>query len=333
MCRRNETSDKDAEDQSLVKLKKHLAKANRLLDKLREMAAVHSKIYSTIQMKASGFSFTGEGDTTVCEQCFLKVSNWTKDMVPHRIHAQLSPTCPYVREMKLSIPVVANNNVLPDTDCTLKSSLFEATLLQKVRVNSYARWPHRSIDFTKAMVSAGWFYCNIDDRVLCIYCKSICHQWQPETDDPCEVHRTVSPTCLFVQTRITPRLIDTKIILSATIIHLNPLRFLSVNDDVPRHHQYENQSNRRQSFQNGFGIVSQAFIEELVANGFFCTNNGTQITCFWCAGSLYNWNIKDNLMVEHVRWFPNCRHAKSQCDQNLYDQIQESQHKYQSLFK
>lgn len=314
MCRHNETSDKDVDDQSLTILEKSLAKLRRLLDELGKMSAVHSKNFSPIQMKASGFSFTGEGDTAVCERCFLKVSNWTKDMVPHQVHAQKSPTCPV-------------------TDCSLKSSLFEATALQKVRVNSYARWPHRSIDFTKAMVSAGWFYCNIGDQVLCIYCKSICHRWQPQTDDPCEVHRKVSPTCPFVQTRITPRLISTNIILSGTIIHHDPLRLLSVNDDVPVHYQYENESNRRQSFQKWSDIVSEAFIEKLVANGFFRTNNGTRITCFWCSGSLDSWNSKDNLMVEHVRWFPNCRFAQSQCHQNLSDQIQESQHKYQSLSK
>ncbi|CAF4854486.1 unnamed protein product, partial [Rotaria sp. Silwood2] len=47
------------------------------------------------------------------------------------------------------------------------------------------------------MISAGWFSCNINDRVICIYCNTIFHEWT-NNDDPIEVHKRLSPKCPFV---------------------------------------------------------------------------------------------------------------------------------------
>ena len=55
------------------------------------------------------------------------------------------------------------------------------------------------------MIAAGFFCCNVEDRVICIYCNLICQQWSGETDDPCEVHRTLSAHCPYVQSKLIRR--------------------------------------------------------------------------------------------------------------------------------
>ncbi|CAF5175876.1 unnamed protein product, partial [Rotaria magnacalcarata] len=47
-------------------------------------------------------------------------------------------------------------------------SLNESELIREARITSLSHWPH----FTpscEAMISAGWFSCNFNDRVICIY--------------------------------------------------------------------------------------------------------------------------------------------------------------------
>jgi hypothetical protein len=52
------------------------------------------------------------------------------------------------------------------------------------------------------MIEAGFFYCNVGDRVICIYCNLICQQWAPHIDDPWEVHETLSPHCPYVKSKL-----------------------------------------------------------------------------------------------------------------------------------
>ncbi|CAF0773907.1 unnamed protein product [Adineta steineri] len=48
------------------------------------------------------------------------------------------------------------------------------------------------------MTDAGFFSCNVADRVICIYCNLICQQWIPTSDDPSHIHRILSPKCSYI---------------------------------------------------------------------------------------------------------------------------------------
>jgi hypothetical protein len=63
--------------------------------------------------------------------------------------------------------------------------------------------------------------------------------------------------------------------------------------------------------------------DELIRAGFFYTGTKTIVTCFYCNGSLQNWEAKDNPAIEHARWFPHCDFAKYICGAELYWKIQE----------
>ncbi|CAF4322845.1 unnamed protein product, partial [Rotaria sordida] len=42
-------------------------------------------------------------------------------------------------------------------------------------------------------------------------------------------------------------------------------------------------------------------VDDLVRAGFFYTGNKTIMTCFYCNGSLQNWDPNDNPTIEHAR--------------------------------
>jgi hypothetical protein len=68
--------------------------------------------------------------------------------------------------------------------------------IYKTLVNTFSNWPLITPSASD-MISAGWSYTNIADRVMCFYCNALCHKWI-ETDRPYEIHRLKSPQCPFV---------------------------------------------------------------------------------------------------------------------------------------
>ncbi|CAF4757133.1 unnamed protein product, partial [Rotaria sp. Silwood2] len=85
---------------------------------------------------------------------------------------------------------------------SVSNTLIETNSLQQVRRRTFSHWPHRTVPSSAQMIEAGFFYCNVCDRVICIYCNLVSQQWTPYTDDPCELHRTLSPNCIYVRTRL-----------------------------------------------------------------------------------------------------------------------------------
>ena len=49
---------------------------------------------------------------------------------------------------------------------------------------------------------------------------------------------------------------------------------------------------------------------ELIQNGFFYTNIGDSVTCFYCDVTLKQGEKTDCIETEHLKWEPNCLFAK-----------------------
>ncbi|CAF4486589.1 unnamed protein product, partial [Rotaria magnacalcarata] len=166
--------------------------------------------YSPNEMLAAGFIYINRGDTTRCILCELEVSEWTFDMDPLTIHVERSPLCTFVQnwlplnKYKQSTPLQSP----PKLDLFIRASkrqktevkpiLYEVDRFKHIRYRSFYRWPQSTV-FCSRMVEAGFFSCNIEDRVICMYCDLICQRWNLEIDDPSEVHKILSPNCLFVK--------------------------------------------------------------------------------------------------------------------------------------
>ncbi|CAF3393989.1 unnamed protein product [Rotaria sp. Silwood1] len=326
-------------------------------------------VHSVNFLEAAGFHYTHVGDTARCNDCQLEVASWTLDMNPFSVHAQRSPNCKFVKSIKSSTEVLsftsshtstAINIDLPTTDSSKEEDMpskrqkIEATsrsietppfveveMVKKVRRQTFSHWPHRTSPSQTQMIQAGFFNCNVGDRVICIYCNLICQQWTPHTDDPCEVHKTLSPKCPFVVNMLIRREATPPSIINLSSVTNGTSAVAGVVDAFRSHEivlaaacnsYYIEIPKRHQSFAT-WPNEPLPSVDDLVRAGFFYNGTGTIVTCFYCNGSLQNWGANDNPIIEHARWFPHCGYAKQLCGDDLYRKIQESKRSVQERTK
>ncbi|CAF0818435.1 unnamed protein product [Didymodactylos carnosus] len=229
----------------------------------------------------------------------------------------------------------------PISSTTISRDFAEVETIRHVRKRTYSHWPHR-IPSRNQMVEAGFFNCNVGDRVICIYCHAICQQWT-HNDDPIEIHKVLSPHCPYVKSVIrentsanniqivneTSRLASQTVSVSGTSGPTNN----NNNNDVWRRDEivltaawniaYTEIPKRYATFAT-WPNEPLPPVDDLVKSGFYYTGTKAIVTCFYCNGSLQNWGQNDNPMIEHARWFPHCAYARQLCGDDLYRRIQES---------
>jgi baculoviral IAP repeat-containing protein 2/3 len=337
-----------------------------MLSTLVNKLGVHTASY----MNAAGFQYTGDRDTAKCTHCGLEISHWTLDMNPFTIHSERNPNCSFIRSLKPSSLSQNNSSSSPSTINTkttlisneqgnpskrqktetvntesISNTLVETDILQQVRRRTFSHWPHRTIPSSAQMIEAGFFNCNVGDRVICTYCNLICQQWTPHTDDPCEVHKTLSPHCIYVKAKLIRPAASSIMILnespvgaatanshSLTVHNHDPLRSNEIVHTAACNPAYTEIPKRQASFAT-WPAENLPSVDDLVRAGFFYTGTKTIVTCFYCNGSLQNWGPNDNPMIEHARWFPHCAYAKQLCGDELYRKIQESKRAQQERAK
>lgn len=300
-------------------------------------------IYSSIQMKTAGFRYTGENDTAQCPLCKLSVSNWTKDMKPFTVHVERSPQCSFIRsQLSMSHSELNDQENPPKRQKTDSNSsqpknnfkLIEVKTLQRIRRQTFSHWSRRTKPSTEQLIAAGFFGCNVGDRVICLYCNLICQQWTSDTEDPSEVHKTLSPRCPYVLSMLTyPEFSPTLILNDIStnnlnnqahgLNNMNEHRFDQIVYTRPCHAMYSDITKRHGSFAT-WSQESAPPVDELVRAGFFYSGTGNVVTCFYCGGSLQNWGATDNPINEHARWFGQCPYAKQLCGDELHRKIQEA---------
>ncbi|CAF4406551.1 unnamed protein product, partial [Rotaria magnacalcarata] len=296
--------------------------------------------HTSVQMSSAGFTYAGDGDTMRCNTCKLEVSEWSSDMIPFDVHIQQSPDCSFVQNFMLKSFIKSDNR----ENCAKRQKLdsyrerceqirrfFEINKLKEIRHRTYSHWSCEMKPFVDRLITAGFFATAVKDRVICLHCDLICQDWQTETDDPSEVHRTRSSTCPYVLSKLIPRNPPSTIILnensttnqtldtSSTLQH----PFEQIVSTAPIHPEYSEITQRQQSFTI-WSHESAPPVDELVRAGFFYTGIDNNLTCFYCGGSFQNWNINNNPITEHARCFPHCQHAKQLCEDDLHRKIEET---------
>ncbi|CAF2631346.1 unnamed protein product [Rotaria sp. Silwood2] len=308
-----------------------------------------------------GFEYTGNGDTARCKDCGLEVSDWILDMNPFTIHSKQRPDCPFIlslvtnsqlniRESFISSrTTVRNASIVTVGEHVSKrqkldtidfrsvlNTLFESNSLQQIRRRTFSHWPHHAVPSSAEMIEAGFFNCNVGDRVICIYCHIICQQWTPHVDDPRELHKTLSPNCIYVKAKLMNPTQSSIVIINeqsstttTTDIHssqtnnLDSLRSNYVVFRTPCNPNFSEIPKHYASFTTWSNENSPS-VDTLVQAGFFYSGRATIVTCFYCNESLKNWGSNDNPIIEHARWFPCCPYAKQLCGEDLFRKIQES---------
>jgi hypothetical protein len=233
--------------------------------------------------------------------------------VDYRKQSPLTHTsCSLVDNIKEHKQIIIPQNNTPIHEEVIqkpKYSFTEIESVRKARLHSLSHWPHFTPS-NESMAASGWFSCNVSDRVICIYCDTICHEWTIN-DDPAEVHARLAPQCPFVRSMPSND-------CSRKIVNNVTEKF------EPTHPAMAEISRREKTFSTIPWSENSPSIEELVRAGFFCSGVANTVTCFYCNGSLHKWGPKDNPMIEHARWFPHCLYAKHLCGNRLYQQIQMS---------
>ncbi|CAF1098546.1 unnamed protein product [Rotaria sordida] len=333
----------DASSKWCVKKKEDSPTFASIRHRIQSLAQLTKRlgVYTVGHMSAAGFEYTGNGDTARCKDCGLEVSNWRSDMNPFTIHSKQRPDCPFVYNI---IPSSLSNEQTNPSERqsieamdseSVSNTLLETSLLQQVRRRTFSHWPHPTIPSSAQMMEAGFFNCNVGDRVICIYCNLICQQWTPNTDDPCEVHKTLSSNCIYVKAKLICPSVSSLIIVNegatdasgdnrlSTSHNLGPLRSNDIKFTASCNPAYSEIPKRHASFAT-WPTEDLPSVDDLVRAGFFYTGTKTIVTCFYCNGSLQNWGPNDNPMIEHARWFPHCAYARQLCGDDLYRKIQES---------
>ena len=355
-----ERREEEAQSRSIHERQPSQSALHSLRVQLKRSSEGKHSAHSRNFFLASGFRHTGDGDAARCDDCGLEVSGWTTTMIPFTIHAERRPDCSFVCAMKTSSNTSTpgssislsrlttassepeNPSKRPPTEVTsvdsIHNCLFEPSVLQQVRQRTFSQsWPHRTIPSSTQMIEAGFFNCNVGDRVICLYCDLICQQWTPYTDDPCEVHKTLSPNCVYVKSKLVRPAASSIIIVNENTTATSSTgneSFTTGNPDYlhsPKvvyiaacNPSFTELPRRHASFA-AWPVENLPSVDDLVRAGFFYTGTKTIVTCFYCNGSLQNWGLNDNPMIEHARWFPHCAYAKQICGDDLYRKVQQSQ--------
>jgi hypothetical protein len=300
-------------------------------------------IHSARRLRTAGLIYTGNGDTTRCETCGLEISEWIREMDPYQVHRERNPDCPFVRSIRLKtkLPENRQENAAKRQKTELNSNsysqqykLVEVNILQEIRRRTFSNWTSKTTPTKEQMIAAGFFHCNVGDRVICLYCNLIGQQWNGEVDDPIEVHKTLSPQCVYVRSMLISEgpssifivnELSTNNSSSAAFLlnNSNRTQFDQIVYTSPCHANYSSIPSRHATFET-WTNDSAPSVDDLVRAGFFYTGTKNVVTCFYCNGSLQNWGRNDNPLIEHIRWFPLCQYAKQLAGIQLYNKVQEA---------
>ncbi|CAF3278805.1 unnamed protein product [Rotaria socialis] len=311
-----------------------------LMGKFREISQKWSGrrgSYSDVVITLAGLQCSNDTDSAHCQLCGIQVSTSKLDTEPMDIHAKRSPTCPFVlsrvshKKTNDACESVPSHEINKNTVDKQSYTLCEAEITKQVRQRTFSHWPHQLSPTSSEMIEAGFFSCNISDRVICIYCNIICQQWTQNSHTPCEIHRTLSPKCPYVIAMLArpqtaailvineQRGTDQSLASSrADLLRSNPIVHVKACNSP-----YMEITQRHASFETWSNTDSPS-VDDLVRAGFFYTGNANIVTCFYCNESLQNWGPNDNPTIEHARWFPCCAYAEQLCGVELYRKIRES---------
>ncbi|CAF0743855.1 unnamed protein product [Adineta ricciae] len=218
--------------------------------------------------------------------------------------------CPNTIYKPILLSLESTSNKEQEYTPKTRPTFNEAESMKQSRLRSLSHWKYFKPS-NKAMAAAGWFSCNVSDRVICIYCNTICQGWRT-SDDPLEVHARLAPKCPFVLSQSA--LLTSPKIVNESVVE----RF------EPHHPTMAGIVRREESFSKRAWPEDAPNVDILVRAGFFYSGTENIVTCFYCNGSLHKWGPHDKPIIEHARWFPKCTYAKHICGEKLYDQIQES---------
>ncbi|XP_031630939.1 death-associated inhibitor of apoptosis 2-like isoform X2 [Contarinia nasturtii] len=145
----------------------------------------------------AGFYYFNNTDQVKCAWCQGVIAKWEVGDNPFTEHLKFFPNCPRAQ---------LGPNVEIQTEESIRSLGIQQIRAPKkgmyssldARLRSFANWPRSSIQLPETLATAGFYYENTDDQVLCFQCNGGLRSWQRE-DDAWFEHARWFPKCEFVQ--------------------------------------------------------------------------------------------------------------------------------------
>uniref|UniRef100_A0A8D0HCL0 RING-type E3 ubiquitin transferase n=1 Tax=Sphenodon punctatus TaxID=8508 RepID=A0A8D0HCL0_SPHPU len=128
-----------------------------------------------------------------------------------------------------------------------------------------------------SLAQAGFFFLGFEDRVKCFCCGEMVRS----TDDPDSVDGQIFG--------ILQRMVAEEGALTSQ----------------PEYPEMGTEEVRLATFRNWPSYAAVA-PEQLARAGFFYTGHSDTVQCFYCDGSVRNWEHGDDPWTEHAKWFPRC---------------------------
>nr|AFS51919.1 inhibitor of apoptosis protein 3 [Dendrolimus kikuchii nucleopolyhedrovirus] len=196
--------------------------------------------------------------------------------------------------------------------------------IYKNRLDSFAQWPVARVS-AQDMATNGFYYSGASDDVRCAFCKvELCNWWNiggggGDFDDPSTLHRLVSPKCPLYNNKNNNGGgggddnnggASQQPPASTALSSVDECRSKrEVEKWRPKHSKLTTKAARLATFDNWPKSVPVA-PDDLADAGFFYTNIGDHTECFYCGGSIRDWESGDSPWWEHARWFDRCRFVR-----------------------
>ncbi|CAM5095569.1 unnamed protein product [Natator depressus] len=200
---------------------------------------------------------------------------------------------------------------------------------EEKRLRTFRQWPESSPVSATDLAKAGFFFLGPGDRVQCFCCGGILRSWEAE-DQPMREHQKFFPTCKFIcgedvgNQRMLPFL-EILDYVDGQILSL--LQRMDVEETAlpsqPEYPEMETEAMRLATFQS-WPPYTELYPEQLARAGFFYTGQGDTVRCFYCDGSLRNWELGDDPWREHAKWFPRCEFLLQSRGRDFVSSIQDS---------
>lgn len=147
-------------------------------------------------MAKAGFYYLNDTDHVRCAWCQGVIAKWEVGDDPFTEHSRFFPQCSRAQlgpnvELQSVAPIRSLGIQPIATPKKEKYSSLDA------RLRSFANWPSEEIQSAEVLASAGFYYQNMDDQVMCFQCSGGLRSWQRE-DDAWFEHARWFPNCEFV---------------------------------------------------------------------------------------------------------------------------------------
>ncbi|XP_025948641.2 baculoviral IAP repeat-containing protein 7 isoform X3 [Dromaius novaehollandiae] len=213
---------------------------------------------------------------------------------------------------------------------TARCQLFKFIMRNEARrLRTFWQWPDSSPVSAQDLAKAGFFFVGPGDEVQCFCCGGILKDWVPG-DCPIVEHLKFFPSCKFVCGEDVG---SQQVFPLEEIFDCVDGQFLSLLQRIdseetalpnqPEYPEMGTEEMRLSTFQS-WPQYTEVHPEQLARAGFFYTGQGDMVRCFYCDGSVRNWEFGDDPWREHAKWYPRCEFLLRSRGREFVSGVQES---------